>query len=187
MAVTKRWERSILLASAEPSGRLRRRSEFAWLLGASLLVASGLVLVCVAKTQRLADAGDQGLLNLNTVTSPEQIVPFLFAFPDSGERRSIAGKVMEYGESHHPLPNVGALGRVRIGQNRTLRADLRKLKPLFVVRTQREFLRQYVLWCLLYLASFWVVHLTCRWRRFRGDQAILPALLLLTGIGLILA
>ena len=98
MAVTKSWERSILFASAEPSGRLRRRSEFAWLLGASLLVASGLVLVCVAKTQRLADAPDQELLNLNTVTSPEQIVPFLFAFPDSGERRSIAGKVMEYGE-----------------------------------------------------------------------------------------
>jgi cell division protein FtsW (lipid II flippase) len=60
------------------------------------------------------------------------------------------------------------------------------VKPLVVVRTPREYALNYLLWTGLYLAAFWVVHLAWRARRFRGDGFILPALQLLTGIGLIL-
>ena len=62
-----------------------------------------------------------------------------------------------------------------------------RLKPLLAVRTPREFLLQFAAWIALYLASFWAVHFIWRWRGFRGDPAILPALHLLTGMGLILA
>ena len=62
-----------------------------------------------------------------------------------------------------------------------------RLKPLLIVRTPREFYLKYAQWAAIYFAAFFFVHLVWRWRRFRGDPAILPALHLLTGIGLILA
>jgi cell division protein FtsI/penicillin-binding protein 2/cell division protein FtsW (lipid II flippase) len=98
-----------------------------------------------------------------------------------------ADKLMDFLEQQRlerrPLPNVGALARARLPK----KLPLSKLKPLLVVRTPPEFYREYVLWCSLYLASFWLVHIVWRRRRFRGDPAILPALQLLTGIGLTLA
>jgi len=57
---------------------------------------------------------------------------------------------------------------------------------LLVVRTPNEFLRTFAAWALLYLTGFWIVHFIWRLRRFRGDPLILPALHLLTGIGLTL-
>jgi hypothetical protein len=62
-----------------------------------------------------------------------------------------------------------------------------KLKPLLVVRTPREFWQTYALWLLAYFSAFYVVHFVWRWRGFRGDPVILPALHLLSGIGLTLA
>ena len=59
--------------------------------------------------------------------------------------------------------------------------------PTVIVRTPREFYRKYAQWVAIYFAGFFLVHITWRWRRFRGDPAILPALQLLTGIGLTLA
>ncbi len=38
----------------------------------------------------------------------------------------------------------------------------------------------------MYIAAFWIVHLAWRWRRFRGDATILPALHVLTAFGFIL-
>jgi hypothetical protein len=102
---------------------------------------------------------------------------------DSGQRRAAANQIFAYLETHRPLPNVGALGRLRINDQRL---PLPRLKPLMVVRTRWAFLAQYVFWCALYLASFWMVHLIWRRSRFRGDPAILPALQVLTGMGLIL-
>ena len=64
---------------------------------------------------------------------------------------------------------------------------LAKLKPAFVVRTPAEFQTQFLIWIALYLAAFHAVFLVWRWSGLRGDFAILPAIHLLTGIGLILA
>ena len=64
---------------------------------------------------------------------------------------------------------------------------LAKLKPAFVVRTPGEFQTQFLIWIAVYLAAFHAVFLIWRWSAFRGDFAMLPAIHLLTGIGLILA
>jgi cell division protein FtsI/penicillin-binding protein 2/cell division protein FtsW (lipid II flippase) len=61
-----------------------------------------------------------------------------------------------------------------------------KYKPLVVVRTPPEYLREYVTWMAVYLAGFWFIHLAWRARRFRGDGTLLPAVQLLSGIGLVL-
>src|SRR5258706_7843854 len=164
MAVTKSWELSQevrfgLKSIPVPGGR---RRELFWLLGASLAVAAGLALVLLAKTedftaqQARLESGE--LINLNTATSQQQLLPFLQVYADPAERESVAEKVWGYLRSHPPLPNVGALARLRVSRTEE-RLPLANLKSFFCVRTPREFWREACQWLLLYLAAFWATHL----------------------------
>lgn len=187
MAVTKSWESKVLAtgpkAGAAP-GRVGWR-EFVWLALSSVLVAVGLLMVYSAKTQNFAQLSaalaQGGLLDLNQVSKPEQLMPFLQVFQDEARREEAATKISEYVSSHGPLPNVGALARLHLGM------PVAKLKPAFIVRTPGEFQTQFLIWIALYLAAFHAVFLIWRWSALRGDFSILPAIHLLTGIGLILA
>ncbi len=216
MAVTQSWQDTVaakidLAAKFKP---LERRRELFWLLGASLLVVCGLALVVAAKTEDFPELQDRlnhgELLNLNQVSGPQQIATVLQIFNDSAERELVAERIWNYLEQRRPVPNVGVLARLRVTRAdlendsrwSSLRAQqkslgktgrsslplipLAKVKPLLVVRTPEEFLRTCAIWISLYVAAFWLVHFAWRLRRFRGDPAILPALHLLTGIGLIL-
>ena len=189
MPITKSWEQSLSLKLAEApashSVNAPRRREFFWLLGATLMVACGLALVGIAKTQELPGATarlNRGeLIDINTATGPDEFLPFLSAISNPDNRRTAAEKILAYRRTHAPFENDGALARLRLG------VPIARWKPLMIVRTAREFYLQYALWCAIYFASFWAVHLLWRWRGFRGDAIILPALHLLTGIGLVLA
>ncbi|HMC62447.1 MAG TPA: hypothetical protein VKJ01_24850, partial [Candidatus Solibacter sp.] len=64
--------------------------------------------------------------------------------------------------------------------------QFRALKPLFVVRTPAQFHKAVALWAVLFFAAFLVVHVWWSLRGFTGDQLFLPAVLALSGIGLIL-
>ena len=92
MAVTKSWElsQSVRFGPREIPVPPERRREMIWLLGASLVVAAGLVLVLLAKTEdfaaRQARLDRSELLDLNTVTGPEQLLPFLQVYADQAER-----------------------------------------------------------------------------------------------------
>lgn len=185
MAITRSWESSIALKldSREVPKSPERGHEFRWLLGTSLLVACGLGLVLLAKTEdfpeaRIRLAGGE-LLNLNAISSPDQLLPPLEVVDDSAKRQAVAERFAAFLKEHRPVANVGSLAHLRL-------ARISKIKPLLVVRTPKEFLQSFAFWIGLYLAAFWIVHLSWRWRRFRGDAVILPALHLLTGIGLIL-
>ena len=68
------------------------------------------------------------------------------------------GKMFDYLSTHRPLPNVGALARLRSAPRVPL-LPLAKLKPAFVVRTPAEFQTQFLIWIALYLAAFHVVFL----------------------------
>jgi cell division protein FtsW (lipid II flippase)/cell division protein FtsI/penicillin-binding protein 2 len=194
LAVTKSWESKVLAtgtrgATAGSGGRIGWR-EFAGLVATSVIVGVGLLLVYSAKTREfpaLAGALARGeLLDMNQVSKPEQLLPFLQVFPDDGQRQMAAGKVFDYLETHRPLPNVGALARLRSAPRVPL-LPFAKLKPALVVRTPVEFQQQYLIWIALYLAAFQVVFLIWRWSAFRGDFAMLPAIHLITGLGLVLA
>ena len=222
-AVTRSWEPQ---ATQKP-GRFQtpvpseRRRELWWLVCASLFAGAGLLMACAGKTQNFGEAGARltrgEILNLNSVTREEQLLPLLQIFPDRAERWLVADKMWAYLESHRPLANVGALARLRVRQSEiegdsrysVLRKELNallsrprqlktgeirlallpmaRLKPLLAVRTPREFFQKFALWTGIYFAAFYLVHFAWRWRRFRGDPAILPTLQLLTGIGLALA
>jgi cell division protein FtsI/penicillin-binding protein 2/cell division protein FtsW (lipid II flippase) len=158
------------------------------MVGASLLVAAGLAFVYAAKTQNFPDVSDRlrhgDLLNLNTVSSAEQLTPFLDVIQDGTERQADAEKLLAFLRAAHPLRNVGTLARLR--QQRQPLLPVSKLKPAWVVRTPNEFRREYLIWSTVYFSGFYLVWIAWRARRFPGDIAILPALHLLSGIGLIL-
>ncbi|HML17320.1 MAG TPA: FtsW/RodA/SpoVE family cell cycle protein [Bryobacteraceae bacterium] len=185
MQVTKSWERNLHVNLAEEAAPAERRREFFWMLGATFLVACALAMAGIAKMQELPGAAarlDRGeLLNINTASGADDLLPFLAAIAKPDDRQRAAEKILAYRETHPPFENDGALARLRLG------VPIAKLKPLLIVRTPRDVYVQYALWCAIYFASFWAVHLVWRWRRFRGDAMILPALHLLTGIGLVLA
>jgi cell division protein FtsI/penicillin-binding protein 2/cell division protein FtsW (lipid II flippase) len=213
MATTKTWEANVAsqLHLSEKFRGVERRREAIWLLGASLLVIGGLALVFLAKTQDFTDLDGRlrngELVNLNRVAAPEQLAPALLLFTENGERKLAAERIWNYLEPRRPLANVGTLARIRVPkddladfpdlQRRRPAAStsasstvpllpVSKLKPLLVVRSPQEFRQTFLVWCLIYVGAFWMVHVAWRWRKFRGDPAILPALQLLTGIGLIL-
>jgi len=205
MAITKSWtEDAASSALASKKGPVPP-GETVWLVFASLFVAAGLAMVYSAKMQSFS--ATQQLVNINTVESAEQLLPILESFPDRTERALVAQRTLDFLENARPLRNVGALSTLRIsagdieGDPRwdTLRKRLRqnparrlqllplaKLKPLLAVRTPREFQLELVRWVGLYFLGFYLVALAWRVGRFRGDRAFLPALHLLSGIGLIL-
>ena len=220
MAVTRSWETKVLdqPAAAGKGARRTKRRALLGLAGASVMVAAGLALVFLAKTQNFGELQQQldrgDLLNLNTVADADQLLPFLQVFSDPAERQLAAEKMYGYLQTHHPLPNVGALARIRVSQTeiesnpawnqlrrqlaqqqtkphkgelRLPLVPLAKLKPSLVARAPREFRQQYILWVAVYFAGFFAILLVWKWTRFHGDASLLPALLLLSGIGLILS
>jgi len=187
MAVTRSWE-ARRPAPAVPGVRETSRPKAAWLLAASGALACGLVFVYIAKTQNFVAVSDNlahgGMLNLNAVSSPGPLLPFLEIFQDRERRELVAAQTYSYLAQARPVKNVGALSRVR--QDRKPLLPVSRLKPLLVVRTPAQFLGQYIAWCALYFAGFYLAWFAWRARGFSGDPAILPALHLLSGIGLIL-
>ncbi len=201
MAVTKSWEQQVRtdIAHVVAARRKDRRVRGFWLLVTSLAAAAGLALVFFAKTQDFADEQarlDRGeLLNLNAAPDASRLLPYLTDWRDANERQAVAEKVADFLQRSGPLPNVGALTRLRAarkpdghpGRATVALLPVAKLKPLWVVRTPAEFRRQYAEWMGAYFAAFLMVWLVWRWRGFAGDPSLLPALQLLTAMGLILA
>ncbi|HEV2448050.1 MAG TPA: FtsW/RodA/SpoVE family cell cycle protein, partial [Candidatus Sulfopaludibacter sp.] len=185
MAVTRSWTipgsapRVVQVAkrAAPPSG-------VGWLVCASLFVAAGLAMVYAAKQQSFAAAGR--LVDLNRVASPQELLPILESFPDRAQRESLAQQAFGFLERHRPLRNVGALAALHQPGSRHALFPLAKLKPLMAVRSPDEFRRDFLRWSLVYFAGFYAVALVWAITRFRGDRALLPALHLLSGIGLCL-
>ncbi len=196
MAVTRSWESNVIAARARRAAAPWRvgSGEFVWLAFASLMVGSGLLLVFSAKTHNfpaVSEALAHGeLLDLNRVDNSQQLLPFLQLFQDPEQRELTADKMFAYLSAHQPLPNVGALAHLRSASRSAPKVallPLAKLKPDFIVRTPREFQTQFAIWIGLYFAAFYAVFLIWRWSGLRSDFAILPAIHLLTGMGLILA
>jgi cell division protein FtsW (lipid II flippase) len=184
MAVTR--SRSVERSMAvDPRRRAAWRSrEFLFTLAASLLVAAGLYQVHQAKSQGLADI-DAGLaarrlLNLNDLGGREELLPALTPFFPKSRERDVAAREIYYLTGS--LTNVGGIAHKKL-----LTSDqFRQLKPLLVVRRPAQFQRALYLWCAIFFGAFWLTHLFWSLRGFDGDQTFLPALLALSGVGLVL-
>ena len=191
-----------------------RRSEFAWATAAALLIGVGLHQVYKAKSQPFADIANgltaKSLLDLNALAAREDLLSVLARspdpmFPDPAERDLAARKIYYVSGG---LANVGAIARIRVtagelGRGRALKdlrdrlagrdsmplltaAQVRELKTMLVVRPPEQFRRAFFLWAGVFFAAFLLAHLWWSIRGFRGDPLLLPAVLVLTGAGLIL-
>src|ERR1039457_5799998 len=161
-----------------------RGREFLFTVVASLLVAAGLFQVHKAKSEGLGEveAGltAKRLLNLNELGAREELIPALTPFfPNSREREAAARDIYYLTGS---LPNVGGIAHKKLLTSE----QFRQLKPLMVVRQPAQFQHAFYLWCGVFFGAFWGVHVWWSLRGFRGDQLLLPALVALSGIGLIL-
>jgi cell division protein FtsW (lipid II flippase) len=161
--------------------------ELVAMLLASVLVGCGLALVWQAKTAGLGNL-DPKVLNLNTLDRREQLLPLITFASGPRERQYLANRIWEFAQDHK-LSNVGAIGRIpgREGTGRLLTpAQVSELKQLLIVRTPEQFRSAVFLWIGVYFALFYMVHVFWRVRGFSGEQGILPAIHLLTGVGLTL-
>jgi cell division protein FtsI/penicillin-binding protein 2/cell division protein FtsW (lipid II flippase) len=94
----------------------------------------------------------------------------------------VAEGAFEFLQRKRPIANIGALAPLR----RSQKLPLARLKPLMIVRSPREFQKDLIQSLALYFGVFYLVALVWALTRFPGDRMLLPALHLLSGIGLIL-
>jgi cell division protein FtsW (lipid II flippase) len=185
MAVTR--SRSVEQAASHSISRRRagwRAKELFALAAASALVAGGLFLVHKYKSAPFAEieAGlaAKRLLNLNGLSAREELLPALVPlFPKQRDRDNAARQIYYLSGT---LANDGAILRTKLFTG----DQFRQLKPLLVVRRPAAWQSAFRLWVGIFFGVFLLVHVFWSLRGFGGDQLFLPAILLLSGIGLIL-
>ena len=154
----------------------RRVGPLDWiLLATSALVCLAIVLAYAGRLTLLdlPDATRGGaVVDLNRVADPGELDAALAnVFQNPTERRATAGELFR-----HLVEVRGRVGRITT-------ATLATLKPHFVVRSRGEFRTQLLLYSLIYVLGFHAVALLWRLRGISGDQLLLAAVHLLTGIG----
>jgi len=199
-----------LIAGLPGEGRREREAGLLALSGG--VVALAMVLTWLTVSRPLADVEARlargEVLNLNTVASSGDLLPFLAFLPSAQERAFVADRIHQR-LAATPAGNVGELGRLRVGAAEIdprrfpgigarlaasgrdtvallSPAELRQLKAQLVVRTAAQYRLSYLLSAVLLLAGFAGAHLVLRRRRFQGDEVLLPVLLLFCGLGFVL-
>ena len=202
-------------AVARPaSGRQARalHVECLGLAAASIVVLFGIALASAARVGRLDEiAPFGGVIPLYALQAPADLEPLLTMYEADDERAAAARALFDRAaDPQRPLDHVGALADVRIpaqvirGDRRLVqlgarlasradardvpvlsRADVAALKPWLVVRTLGAFARDLAGSVALFVAAFWGAHVVRRLRRRADDPLLLPAVMLLCGVGLI--
>ncbi|MGH9632685.1 MAG: FtsW/RodA/SpoVE family cell cycle protein [Bryobacteraceae bacterium] len=188
--------------------RATRSSELVWLMAGSILLLAGFTLIYLASTAQMGQP-DAKVLNLKQAERREQLLPFLPMFSLPAERELAARKIHNLlQESDGTLPNVGAIARLRVTRreiegSRRLDSFRERLgggtsvslftgeqfsafKKSVLARSPADFRNAFFLWAAVFFTGFWAAHLFWSFRGFTGTQAVLPAILLLTGTGFIL-
>jgi cell division protein FtsW (lipid II flippase) len=160
-------------------------------------------------SQQAALASGQ-LIDLTALSRSDALVPALGMFSEPAERAVVAAAIYERATNRDaaPLAHVGGLASVTIPAthvksdarlavlNERLRrrggddvqalsaADIAALKPAVVVRTPREHRQRIISAIALFLLAFWAAHAIRGVMGLTGDPIMLPAVHLLTGLGL---
>ncbi len=181
------------------------------LLAISCLLGAGFGQVYRSKAEALAEARERlasgQTLLLRRAATPAEIAPYLGSYEDGRQRRFIAGRISHALRQEAP-GNTGTLAaiqitreeaesarvldsyRARFGASDRIRLftydEFARLKPNFAVRTPEDFRASFRAWVYAFFGAFWIVHLVWNLLGFRGDPYMLPAVLLLSGAGMIL-
>jgi cell division protein FtsW (lipid II flippase)/cell division protein FtsI/penicillin-binding protein 2 len=184
--------------------------ELLGLAAASVVVLFGIALTYAAKVAAVGGDAPAGVIQLQALTSASDLEPALTMFDSTYERQFVAQALFARAAAPDaPLDRIGALSEVRVPaqvvrtdpqlpqlRNRLAarpgaldvpvlsRQDVVSIKPRLAVRTPGQFTRRLAAAVAVFFAAFWMAHLFRRWRRRDDDPLLLPALLLLCGIGL---
>ncbi|MFT4094214.1 MAG: FtsW/RodA/SpoVE family cell cycle protein [Niabella sp.] len=68
------------------------------------------------------------------------------------------------------------------------RVEYRKIKSdkIFTVRTPQEFKKQFFTYLVLFILSFWILHIALYLKNYRSDQFILPLIMFILSIGIMI-
>ena len=147
-------------------------------------------------------------LLLSQLKSASDLEPVLTMFDSPAERQVVAASLFQRIASGPRLEHIGGLAAVtlpvadvrrdarlvRLRERADRRpdatqvaalsaADIAALKPSVVVRSRAEFNARAARAFGLLIIPFWLAHLLRRWRRRDDDPVLLPALMLLCGVG----
>jgi cell division protein FtsW (lipid II flippase) len=185
--------------------------ELLGLLAATVIVSFGIALAFLAKVaaaESMAPSGGR-VVPLYAVKSPADLEAVLTMFPSLHERQVVAQAIYrDVASAESRLEHVGGLmavtmsaadirqdpGLTRLRERLERRAtaeavpvlsasDLAAVKPSVTVRTARQFSSRAIRAFGLLLGGFWIVHLFRRWRQRDDDPVVLPAVMLLCGVG----
>src|SRR3954469_2547044 len=176
---------------------------------ATTVAMFGIGLAYSAKLARLAEAAPSGgVIPLYALQSPSQLEPALTMYDSAYERGAVARALFSRATATRPLDHVGALADVKMpasairGDRRLVqlnervgdradgevpllsRADVAALKPRLSVRAAGDFSTQFARSIAIFVLVFWVGHIVRRLRRRSDDPLLLPAVMLLCGLGL---
>ena len=193
-----------------PDAREQQRAhvEALALVATTLSIALGLWLAC---RQQIAEAGGitpaAAVVNINEPSNPA-VAGALTNFPTTVEREFAARAMAQWAGQHGPFTHVGGLTSIAvpvadIEANPRLAtlaarkgsrpggmvqlftpAEVAALKPGLAVRSVAAYRSRTWSAVLLFFSLFWVVHLVRRLASRTGDVVVLPAMQLLSGIGL---
>jgi cell division protein FtsW (lipid II flippase)/cell division protein FtsI/penicillin-binding protein 2 len=176
---------------------------------ATIVAISGVGLAYSAKMARLDEAASPGgVIPLQALHTPLELEPALTMFDSAYERAAVARALFDRATAAPPLDHVGALADVKMAASavradRRLaqlnarigdradgnvavlsRADIVTIKPRLSVRSPGEFTTRFAQSVALFVIAFWLAHLVRRVRRRSDDPLLLPAVMLLCGLGL---
>jgi cell division protein FtsW (lipid II flippase)/cell division protein FtsI/penicillin-binding protein 2 len=176
---------------------------------ATIVALSGIGLAYSAKLARLDEAASPGgVISLRALHSPVELEPALTMYDSAYERSAVARALFNRATAAPRLDHVGALADVKMSAaavhaDRRLvqlnakpgdradgsvavlsRADIVTLKPRLSVRSSSEFTTRFARSVALFVLAFWVAHIVRRVRGRRDDPLLLPAVMLLCGLGL---
>jgi cell division protein FtsI/penicillin-binding protein 2/cell division protein FtsW (lipid II flippase) len=101
----------------ERSTRARSRGvELLWLVAASVMVVSGLALVYRAETHNAAEE-EKSTFNLNQLTGPQQLLPYLDMISESSDQDFIAKRIYDVRRHGEQFGNVGTIARLRVTES----------------------------------------------------------------------
>ncbi len=187
-----------------------RTAEFLGLVAAGVLVVVSLVFAFQGRVARLSEIPGAPL-NLSRLDKPEQLLPVLAPIASPAERPYIARRIFDRIRDLGAVPNVGYLARIRVPVKEVLSArglttlrdrarerqgaetmtlltaaQLGELKPALAVRDLAGYRRLLWIWSAVFFAMFLAVHLFWTIRGLGGSPFVLPAIEMLSGLGLVL-
>jgi cell division protein FtsI/penicillin-binding protein 2/cell division protein FtsW (lipid II flippase) len=192
--------------SVYQSKSISRNLELFLLLLISAVLCVGIWLVLSAQSQSIAGQP----VNLNKAHAPTDLLPVL-QFLDSPQERSFAAsRILTFIEEQGAINSLSDLRSIRLSRGQVRQAtgifserlkklgegedslplvtsaQLRQLRPLACVRSAADFHHLVLIYGAIFFFGFYVLHFAWRGRRFSGDQILLPAVHILSGMGFLM-